>query len=91
MESAELQELTGNGTAGAASPKMVDNGGVALDDAVHVEVAAKAGVGDFLVLEALYRSLDRLGGSSPGLEKFHAYTSCPVWYVVSGRLVHAGS
>ncbi len=51
---------------------MVDNGRIALDDAVNIQVASKPRIGQFFILEAPDGGFNGLGGSRTGLEEAHA-------------------
>ncbi len=64
---------TRNSTTGAASPEVVDNGCVALNHAVDVEIASETRIGNLLVLEAPDGSFNGLGSSCAGFEEVHPY------------------
>jgi hypothetical protein len=52
-----VTELTSNSTNGTTAAQMVDNGSIALDDAIHSQIATIPGIGDLPVLERFDCSL----------------------------------
>jgi len=57
---------------------MVNDCCVTLHNAIHVEVASKAGVGDLLVLETLDGDLDSFGSRSASLEVSYTHASSSI-------------
>jgi hypothetical protein len=52
---------------------MINNRGVALDGAIHVQVASKAGIGDFLIFKAPDCQLNCDGRLSSVPQAAHSY------------------
>jgi hypothetical protein len=64
---------------------VVNDGCVALNDAIHVEVAPKASIGDFLVLERFDGGLDSFSSGRTSPEELYSHPGGPI--VVSACLI----
>lgn len=66
-------------TTGSASTQVVDDSCVTLNNAVHVQVAPEASIGDLLVLEAPYGCFDSLGSGCTCFEITNSDPGSSVW------------
>jgi hypothetical protein len=64
--------LTSNCANRTAATVMIDNGGIAFDNAIHREVASIAGIGDLPILERLDSSLNCVHSCAAVLQYHHS-------------------
>lgn len=81
---------TGNGSTSAAAAEVINYRGITFDGAVDGQIGAKAGVGDFLVLEDPESGLDGLGSAGSGLEESHAHLRRADGALISQGVAHGG-
>jgi hypothetical protein len=63
--------LTSDGTCATTTSVVVHNNRIALDNAIHGEIATVACVGDLAILEAFDGDFHSVNGRSSGLQDVH--------------------